>query len=53
MLYLIAKLGSERLAYEIFKKNILNTYYYIIITDLNAVVAFATALPGNILRLYK
>ena len=53
MLYFIAKLESKKLTYEIFKKNILNIYYYIIIANLNIIIVFIIVLSGNILRFYK
>ena len=53
VLYLTAKLGFERLACKILKKSILNTYYYIIIANLNIIVVFIIVLSNNILGLYR
>ena len=53
ILYFIVKLRFKRLVYKIFKKNILNTYYYIIIANLNIIIIFTIVLPNNILEFYK
>ena len=53
VLYFIAKLESKKLTYKILKKSILNTYYYIIIANLNIVIIFIIILLSNILRLYR